>query len=71
MACAHFQDVHIEAQALALNHRVQDGDSMGKGSNKRRKRQEEGGQEWDTAQGMPGMPPSGYASCLGLFPVGL
>lgn len=66
MASAHFQDVYIEAQALALNHRAQDGAQYGgrlsKTGNRRRKSEEEGGQELVTAQGMP---PPPYASLPG------
>lgn len=54
MACAHLQDVHIEA--LALNHRAQDGGRMDNSSNRRSKREEEGGQSWALPRG--GLHPS-------------
>lgn len=61
--------MHFEGLASAFNHRGQHGGQIGKSKGEEGVR--EGGQELGTAQGMPGMPLSWCASCLGLFLVGL
>lgn len=60
MVCAHFQDVHTGAQALALNYRAQDGGRMSKSGSRRRK--SEGGRR----AGAGRCPGDAYPLCASL-----